>query len=47
MIVAEQVQQTVERQHAKLGALGMAGPTGLTSRDTSRDHDVSEEVLYD
>jgi hypothetical protein len=46
MIVAEQVQQTVKRQHADLGALGMAGPTSLTPRDASRNDDVPEEILY-
>ena len=42
VIVAEQVQQTVKRQHAKLVVLAMPHLPGLPPGDASRDDDVAE-----
>ena len=40
MIVAQEVQQPMKRQHFELGQLGVARFTRLAPRDAARDHDV-------
>ena len=42
MIVAEQVQQPVQRQHAQLGLIGVPRLARLAAGDAGRDHDVAE-----
>ncbi len=44
MIVAEQVQQAVQREHPRLDAEGVPRAAGLTARDAGRDRDVSQEA---
>ena len=44
VIVAEQVQQAVQRQHPPLGELRVAGLARLTPRHAPRDHDVAENA---
>ena len=43
VIVAEQVQQAVEREDAQLGQLGVARRARLTPRDAARDDDVAQK----
>ena len=45
VIVAEQVQQTVQREHAQLGAIRVARIACLTARDAGRDHDIAQVEL--
>ena len=42
MVVSEQVQQPMEREHPVLRVLGMSRPLGLPARDTTCDDDVAE-----
>jgi len=41
MIVAEQMQQAVQRQDPELGELGVPCRAGLPARDAACDDDVS------
>ena len=43
VIVAKQVQQPVQGQHAPLGGLGVSLRRRLTTRDAARDDDVTEK----
>ena len=43
VIVAEQVQQPVQREHPQLGRLAVAGVARLALGDAAGDHDVAEE----
>ena len=42
VIVAQQVQQAVEREDLQLGPLGVPRLARLPPRDAARDHDVAE-----
>ena len=42
MVVAEEVQETVEREDAHFAAQRMPGRLRLTARDAGGDHHVSE-----
>ena len=44
VIVAEQVQQAVQREHPQLGALVVAGGARLAPRDAAGDHDVAQKA---
>src|SRR3989442_11693805 len=44
MIVAEQMQQAVQRQDPELGELGVPCLAGLPTRDAARDDDVSQKT---
>jgi hypothetical protein len=43
VIVAKQMQQAMEREHAILGQIGMARLARLPPRHTSGDDDVTQE----
>jgi hypothetical protein len=45
VVVAEKVQQPVEREHAKLGLKRVAGFTRLPLRHSCRNHNVAEELI--
>src|SRR5438105_1836228 len=47
MIVAEQVQEAVERENAKLGQFRVARGARLTLRDAPGDYDISEKRTDD
>ena len=42
VIIAEQVQQAVQRQHPQLGLQRMPGLPGLPARDARGNHDVAQ-----
>ncbi len=42
MVVAQQVQQPMQRQHPQLGLIRVPGPFRLPSCDAGRDHDVAQ-----
>jgi len=42
VIVSEQVQQAMQRQHAKLGRLVVARSAGLPAGDAASDHDIAQ-----
>jgi hypothetical protein len=42
VIIAEQVQQAMERQDAQFGRERMTGVAGLASGDSGGNHDVTE-----
>ena len=44
VIVAEKVQQAVQREDAQLGLVGMPGLARLAARDAGRDHEVAESA---
>lgn len=44
MIIAEQVKQAVQREDAKLGAVGMPELPRLPARHAGRNHDVTERA---
>jgi len=46
VIVAQQVQQPVQRQDTEFSPLGMASHPRLTSGHSARDHDVAEKTVY-
>lgn len=41
VVVAEEVQQAVKREHAQLGALGVPRVARLAASDAAGDHDVA------
>jgi hypothetical protein len=41
VVVAEEVQKSVQGEHAQLGQLGMARAARLAAGDAARDHDLS------
>jgi hypothetical protein len=43
VIVAQQMQQTVQREHPRLDAESVPRTPGLTARHACRDHDVAEK----
>jgi hypothetical protein len=42
VIIAEQVQQAMERQDSQLGCQRMTGDAGLAPGDAGGNHDVTE-----
>ncbi len=44
MVVAEQVQEAVQREHAQFLRVGVAGDARLATRHAGGDDDVAEEA---
>jgi hypothetical protein len=44
VIIAKKMEQTVQRQHTQLDLNRVAGLSGLTPRDTARNHDFAKKT---
>src|SRR5438552_1899557 len=44
VVIPHQMEKTVQREHAPLGQLRMAGLSSLTPRHAARDDDISQEL---
>ena len=45
MVVAEEVQQPVQREHPQLGLVRMTGRLGLAPGDAGRDDDIAQPLI--
>ena len=46
MVVAEKVQQPVQREHPQLGLIRMTGRLGLAPGDAGRDDDIAQPLIF-